>query len=141
MIESRVDHGRGIVSTVLIERGTLKVGDSFIAGVYPGRVRAMFNDKGKKVDDATPSIPIEILGFTGLAKAGDPFQVTETEKMARQVGLKRQELKKVEDAENVKKITLDNLYDSIQEGDIAIDLPFNDIISVRFRVRGAVDRC
>ncbi len=118
VVESKIDHGRGIVSTVLIERGTLRIGDSFIAGIYPGRVRAMFNDKGQKIDVATPSIPVEILGFTGLAKAGDPFQVTESEKIARQVGSKRQELKKVEQAENVKKITLDNLYDSIQEGEI-----------------------
>jgi translation initiation factor IF-2 len=118
IIESKVDHGRGIVSTVLIERGTLKVGDSFIAGIYPGRVRAMFNDKGERVEEATPSMPVEILGFTGIPNAGAPFQVTETEKIARQVGSKRQELKKVEEAKNVKKITLDNLYDSIQEGDI-----------------------
>jgi translation initiation factor IF-2 len=118
VIESKIDHGRGIVSTVLILNGTLRVGDTFIAGIYPGKVRAMFDDKGQKIDEAPPSTPVEILGFTGLAKAGDPFQVTESEKVARQVGSKRQELKKVEEAENVKKITLDNLYDSIQEGDI-----------------------
>jgi translation initiation factor IF-2 len=120
VLESRIDHGRGIVSTVLIQRGTLKVGDSFIAGIYPGRVRAIFNDRGEKIEEATPSMPIEILGFTGLAHAGDPFQVTENEKVARQVGDKRQELKKVEEAQNVRKITLDNLYDSIQEGEVEV---------------------
>ncbi len=120
VLESRIDHGRGIVSTVLIQRGTLKVGDSFVAGIYPGRVRAIFNDRGEKIDEATPSMPIEILGFTGLAHAGDPFQVTENEKVARQVGDKRQELKKVEEAQNVRKITLDNLYDSIQEGEVEV---------------------
>ncbi|MFW6212198.1 MAG: translation initiation factor IF-2 [Spirochaetota bacterium] len=118
IIESRIDPGRGTVSTVLIERGTLKVGDSFIAGVYPGRVRSMFNDLGRRVDEAGPAMPVEILGFTGIPEAGDPFQVTESEKMARQVGDKRQELKKVEQARNVRKITLDNLYDSIQEGEV-----------------------
>lgn len=118
VIESKVDHGRGVVSTVLIERGTLKVGDAFIAGIFPGKVRAMFNDKGQKVTDATPAMPVEILGFTGIPNAGDPFQVTENEKLARQVGTKRQELKKVEEAQNVKKVTLDNLYDSIQDGEI-----------------------
>ncbi|KGE73975.1 translation initiation factor IF-2 [Spirochaeta lutea] len=118
VIESRIDQGRGTVSTVLIERGCLKVGDSFVAGVYPGKVRAMFNDRGQKVDEAGPSMPVEILGFTGIPEAGVPFQVTESDRMARQVGEKRQELQKVENAKNVKKITLDNLYDSIQQGEI-----------------------
>ncbi len=118
IIESRVDPGRGTVSTVLIQRGTLRVGDSFVAGVYPGKVRSMFNDRGERVSEAGPAMPVEILGFTGIPQAGDPFQVTGTEKMARQVGDKRQELKKVEEARNVKKITLDNLYDTIQEGGI-----------------------
>ncbi len=117
VLESRVDHGRGIVSTVIIERGTLRVGDAFIAGVYPGRVRAMFDDKGSKIDEATPATPVEVLGFTGIPNAGSPFQVTENEKIARQVGNKRQELEKQGEARNVKKITLDNLYDSIQEGE------------------------
>ncbi|MFW5718505.1 MAG: translation initiation factor IF-2, partial [Spirochaetota bacterium] len=118
IIESRIDPGRGTVSTVLIERGTLRVGDSFVAGVYPGKVRSMFNDRGERIAEAGPAMPVEILGFTGIPEAGDPFQVTENEKVARQVGDKRQELKKVEDARNVKKVTLDNLYDSIQEGEV-----------------------
>ncbi len=118
VIESKVDQGRGIVSTVLVERGILKVGDSFVAGVFSGKVRAMFNYKGDKVEEATPSMPVEILGFTGIPGSGDPFQVTENEKIARQYGDKRQELRKMEDAKNVKKITLDNLYDSIQSGTV-----------------------
>ena len=118
IIESKVDQGRGIVSTVLVERGVLKVGDSFVAGVFPGKVRAMFDDKGENVNQATPSMPVEILGFTGIPNSGDPFQVTESEKVARQYGQKRQELRKLEDAKNVKKITLDNLYDNIQTGDV-----------------------
>ncbi len=118
IIESRIDPGRGTVASVLVQRGTLEVGDNFVSGIYPGRVRAMFNDRGEKVDKAEPSTPVEILGLTGVPNAGDPFQVTESEKMARQVGDKRQELRKVEDAKNVRKITLDNLYDSIQEGEV-----------------------
>jgi translation initiation factor IF-2 len=117
IVESRVDQGRGIVSTVIIERGTLRVGDPFVAGVYPGRVRAMFDDKGTKIEAATPATPVEVLGFTGIPNAGAPFQVTENEKIARQVGTKRQELEKQGEAHNVRKITLDNLYDSIQEGE------------------------
>ncbi len=118
VIESKVDQGRGTVSTVLIERGTLRVGDSFVAGVFHGKVRALFNDLGEKVKEATPSMPVEILGFTGIPNAGDPFQATDSEKFARQIGSKRQELRKVEEALTVKKVTLDNLYDSIQEGEI-----------------------
>jgi translation initiation factor IF-2 len=118
IIESKIDQGRGTVATVLIERGSMKVGDNFVAGVYPGRIRAMFNDRGQPVEEATPSMPVEIIGLSGIPDAGDPFQMTESEKQARQVGDKRQELKKMEAAKNVKKITLDNLYDSIQEGAI-----------------------
>ena len=118
VIESKVDQGRGIVSTVLVERGILKVGDSFVAGVFPGKVRAMFNYKGDKVDEATPSMPVEILGFSGIPNSGDPFQVTENERVARQYGDKRQELRKMEGAKNVKKVTLDNLFDSIQSGTV-----------------------
>ena len=118
VVESKVEHGRGIVSTVLIQRGSLNIGDAFVAGVYPGKVRAMFDDKGEKITTATPATPVEILGFSGVPDAGAPFQVTENEKVARQVGLKRQELEKQGEAQNVKKITLDNLYDSIQEGEV-----------------------
>jgi translation initiation factor IF-2 len=118
IIESKIDQGRGIVATVLIEKGTLRVGDDFVAGIYPGRVRAMFNDKGERLEEATPSMPVEALGFTGIPNAGDPFHVTESEKFARQVGDKRQELRRLEESRNIKKITLDNLYDSIQEGAI-----------------------
>ncbi|MFP3959514.1 MAG: translation initiation factor IF-2 [Spirochaetaceae bacterium] len=118
IIESRIDPGRGTVATVLVQRGTLQVGDNFVSGIYPGRIRAMFDDRGEKVEKAEPSSPVEILGLTGVPKAGDPFQVTESEKVARQVGDKRQELRKVEEAKNVRKVTLDNLYDSIQEGEV-----------------------
>lgn len=118
IIESKVDHGRGIVSTVIIQRGTLRVGDSFVAGVYPGKVRAIFDDQGQKITEATPSTPVEILGFTGIPNAGSPFQVTESDKQARQIGLKRQELERQGEASNVKKVTLDNLFDSIHDGAI-----------------------
>jgi len=118
ILESKVDHGRGIVATVLIERGTLNIGDAFIAGTFSGKVRAIFNDKGDKIDSAPPATPAEILGFTGVPNAGDPFQVVDSEKKARQIESKRQELEKIGVAKNVKKITLDNLYDSISEGTI-----------------------
>ncbi|MFP4179119.1 MAG: translation initiation factor IF-2 [Spirochaetaceae bacterium] len=118
VIESKVDHGRGIVSTVIVERGILRVGDAFVAGVYSGKVRAMFNDIGEKVNEAPPATPVEVLGFTGIPDAGSPFQVTENERQARQVGSKRQELEKQGEAQNVNRVTLDNLYDSIQQGEV-----------------------
>jgi translation initiation factor IF-2 len=118
IVESKIDFGRGIVATALIQRGTLRVGDFFVAGVYPGKVRALFSDKGEKLEESTPSLPVEILGFTGIPNAGDPFQVTESEREARQIGAKRQELKKLEESKNLKKVTLDNLYDKIKDGEI-----------------------
>ncbi|GHV58080.1 hypothetical protein AGMMS49579_24930 [Spirochaetia bacterium] len=118
VLESRIDHGRGIVATVLIERGTLRIGDSFVAGVWPGKVRALFNDKGGKLEEATPSMPVEVLGFEGIPNAGDPLQVVDDEKVARGFSSKRQELKRFEDAKNIRKITLDNLYDTISDGAI-----------------------
>jgi translation initiation factor IF-2 len=118
ILEARIDHGRGIVATVMVERGTLNIGDSFVAGVWPGKVRALFNDKGEKVTEATPSMPVEVVGFEGGPNAGEPIQVVEDEKTARGISAKRQELKRFEDSKNVRKITLDNLRDTINEGAI-----------------------
>ncbi|MDR2747100.1 MAG: translation initiation factor IF-2 [Treponema sp.] len=118
VLESRIDHGRGIVATVIVERGTLKIGDSFVAGIWPGKVRAIFNDKGEKLELATPSMPVEVLGFEGIPNAGDPLQVVDDEKVARGFSSKRQELKRFEDAKNVRKITLDNLRETINDGAI-----------------------
>ncbi len=118
VLESRVDMGRGIVATVILQRGTLKAGDSFVAGIYSGKVRAIFNDKGEKISEATPSLPVEVIGFTSIPNAGDPFQVTDSEQTAKTIGSKRQELKKQEEMKSVKKVTLDNLYEQIKEGQI-----------------------
>jgi len=118
VLESRVDLGRGIVATVILQKGTLRPGDSFVAGIYSGKVRAIFNDRGEKVTEATPSLPVEVIGFTSIPNAGDPFQATDTEKTAKTIGSKRQELKKLEESKNVRKITLDNLYEQIKEGQI-----------------------
>jgi translation initiation factor IF-2 len=118
VLESRIDHGRGIVATVMVERGTLRIGDSFVAGIWPGKVRALFSDKGDKLEEATASMPVEVLGFEGIPNAGDPLQVVEDEKQARGISAKRQELKRFEDSKNIKKITLDNLYDTISDGAI-----------------------
>jgi translation initiation factor IF-2 len=118
ILESRIDHGRGIVATVMVEKGTLAIGDSFVAGIWPGKVRAIFNDRGYKLDHATPSMPVEVLGFEGIPNAGDPLQVVGDEKIAREYSSKRQELKRFEDAKNFKKVTVDNLRDMISDGTI-----------------------
>jgi translation initiation factor IF-2 len=103
---------------VLIERGALKTGDPFVTGVYSGRVRAIFNDLGQRVEEATPSMPVEILGMDSTPNAGDPFAVTDSERTARAISAKRQELKRFETAKNVRKVTLDNIYETIDEGEV-----------------------
>ena len=118
VIESRIDQGRGIVATVIAQRGTLRIGDSFVAGIFPGKVRALFNDKGERIEVAPPSMPVEVIGFEGMPNAGDPFEAVADEKFARAISDKRQELKKYEEGKNVKKVTLDNLYSTIKAGDV-----------------------
>ncbi|MCL2809038.1 MAG: translation initiation factor IF-2 [Treponema sp.] len=118
ILESKVDHGRGIVATVMVERGTFAVGDAFVAGIWPGKVRAIFNDKGEKINKATPSMPVEVLGFEGIPNAGDPLQVVVDEKIAREFSSKRQELRRFEDAKILRKVTMDNLHDMISDGTI-----------------------
>ena len=134
IIESRIDQGRGTVASVLIERGTLRQGDYYVAGIYPGRVRAMFDDTGKKINEAGPSTPVEIIGLSNIPSAGDPFQVTEDEKQARQVGGKRQELERQGANKTGNKFTLDTLFDKVQEGSIE---SFNVII--KGDVQGSVE--
>jgi translation initiation factor IF-2 len=118
VLESRIDQGRGIVATVIVERGTLHQGDNFVAGIYPGKVRAMVDDRGNRIDEAGPATPVEIIGLSDIPGAGDPFQVTENERQARQVGSKRQELERLGQANSVTKVTLDNIFDKLQDGSI-----------------------
>ncbi|MGQ9841976.1 MAG: translation initiation factor IF-2, partial [Spirochaetota bacterium] len=118
VIESKLDPGRGPIATVLIQSGTLRVGDPFVVGLYSGRVRAMFTDYGEQVQESTPSMPVEVLGISGVPSAGDPFQVVESEKYARQIAQKRQELIRLESAQKIKKVTLEDLNTMIKEGEI-----------------------
>ena len=134
ILESRIDQGRGTVATVIIEKGTLHQGDYYVAGIYPGRVRAMFDDKGKKIQSAGPSDPVEIIGLSNIPSAGDPFQVTEDEKQARMVGAKRQELERLGEGSGRNKITLENLNEKIKEGEVT---DFNVII--KGDVQGSVE--
>ena len=118
ILESRVDQGRGVVSSVIVQRGTLKQGDPFVAGIYSGRVRAMFDDRGKRITEAGPSTPVEFLGMEEMPNAGDPFQVPESEKEARAISAKRQELKRFEEAKAVKKTSRDTLYKDIEDKEV-----------------------
>jgi translation initiation factor IF-2 len=118
IIEAKLDKGKGPVSTVLIQRGTLRVGDPFISGTQFGRVRAMFNERGKTVDFAPPSTPVQILGSSGVPQAGDTFLVADSESEAREIAGKRLRLKREKDFRALKRLTLTEVYDRIKEGEI-----------------------
>lgn len=118
VIEAELDKGRGPVARILIQHGTLKVGDSFVAGVCFGRVRAMVNDKGKRLKEAGPSTPVEITGLTEVPQAGDPFLAFEDERKARDIAEKRAiTLRQSEMGANAR-VTLDDLYKHIKDGEI-----------------------
>src|SRR5438067_1974541 len=118
IIEARLDRGRGPVATVLVQEGTLKVGDAFVCGTQYGRIRAMVDDKGRRIDAAGPSTPGEVLGFGGVPEAGDVFVAVQDDQKARQVAEHRRA--KQRDAEMAKtaKVSLDELYQQIQTGEV-----------------------
>lgn len=116
VIEAKLDKGRGPVATVLVQNGTLHAGDAVIAGTAVGRVRAMTDDDGRKIKSAGPSVPVEIIGLGEVPGAGDIFYAVEDEKMARQLVEQRKEKEKEERNKAFHKVTLDNLFASIQEG-------------------------
>lgn len=116
VVESKLDRGRGPVVTVLVQKGTLKAGDPFVAGSYFGRVRALINDRGIKVKEAAPSMPVEVLGLSGVPQAGDSFQVVPNEKSARQIALLRSQKQREEGLGIKTRVTLEDLYKQINEG-------------------------
>lgn len=118
VIEAELDKGKGPVARVLIQHGTLKVGDSFVAGVHFGRVRAMVNDKGKRLKEAGPSTPVEITGLTDVPQAGDPFLVFEDERKARAIAEKRAITLRQSEMGANSRVTLDELYKQIKEGEV-----------------------
>ncbi len=134
VLESKIDPGRGTVATVIIEKGTLHQGDYYVAGIYSGRVRAMFDDNGRKITDAGPSTPVEIIGLSNIPSAGDPFQVTEDEKTARSIASKRQELERLGEGSARSRVTLENFNEKVKEGNIT---DFNVVI--KGDVQGSVE--
>jgi translation initiation factor IF-2 len=118
IVEAKLDRGRGSVATVLVQEGTLHVGDAFVCGVFHGKVRAMIDDNGRKVDIAPPSFPIEILGLQGVPQAGDAFVAVADESKARQVAEFRQGKQRETELVKSSKVSLEELYDQIKTGDV-----------------------
>ncbi|MEF2965168.1 translation initiation factor IF-2 [Paenibacillus sp. M1] len=118
VIEAELDKSRGPVARVLVQHGTLKVGDAFVAGNSFGRVRAMVNDKGRRLKEAGPSTPVEITGLTEVPQAGDPFMVFEDERKARSIADKRATAQRQSDLGANTRVTLDDLFRHIKEGEI-----------------------
>jgi len=117
VIEASMEEGRGYVSTILVHSGTLRVGDVILAGSYSGRVRAMFNERGQKVETAGPSMPVKVLGLSGAPQAGDKFNVMKDEREAREIANKRQQLQREQGIRTHKHITLDEIGRRLAIGD------------------------
>lgn len=134
VIEAQLDRGRGPVATVLVQGGTLKVGDPIVVGTTHGRVRAMVNDKGRRIKEAPPSTPVEITGLNDVPQAGDQFMVFEDEKLARQVGERRSSKRRESELRASARVSLDDLFNRIQEGEI------KDInVIIKADVQGSVE--
>ena len=118
IVEAKLDRGRGPVATVLVQEGTLRIGDAFVCGVFHGKVRAMINDLGQKVEIAPPSSPVEILGLQGVPQAGDSFIAVADESKARQVAEHRHTKQRETELVKSSKVSLEELYDQIKTGDV-----------------------
>ncbi len=116
IIEARLDKGRGPVGTVLVQRGTLHQGDYFVCGPEYGRVRALFDDMGNRVEQVTPGLPVEVQGFSGVPEAGDDFQVLEDERKVKQIAMMRQQKQREAALARLSRVSLEKLYQQIKEG-------------------------
>ena len=120
VIEARLDKAKGAIATMLVQRGTLDVGDTIVVGSSIGRIRAMTNDKGKKVKSAGPSTPVEIMGLTDVPEAGDTFYEVKNEKMAKHLIERRKRQAREKAINSVTKVTLDNLFSQMEEGKLKV---------------------
>ncbi len=116
VVEAKLDRGRGPVATVLVQRGTLHVGDTFVAGKWHGKVRALLDDQGHKLKAAGPSTPAEILGFAGVPEAGDAFYVVTDDRAAREISSKRQQRERMASLLATSRVSLESFLDSVKEG-------------------------
>ena len=118
IVEAQLDKGKGITATVLVQKGTLRVGDPFLAGIFSGKVRAMFDERGNRLEAAGPSTPVQLTGLDGFPQAGDSFLVMATDREAREISLKRQQLKREQDFRQIHLTTLDDISQQIKEGQV-----------------------
>ena len=134
VVEAELDRGRGTLATVLIQQGKLQVGEPFVAGQFSGRVRALLNERGARIEAAGPSTPVQIMGFSGMPQVGDAFAVVESESLAREIGSRRRQMRREHEFRQAKPITLEDIYDQIKEGEIQ-ELP----VIVKGDVGGSVE--
>ncbi|WP_427338698.1 translation initiation factor IF-2 [Caloranaerobacter sp. DY30410] len=134
IIEAKLDKGRGPVATVIVQKGTLNVGDAVIAGVAHGRIRAMIDDKGRRIKKATPSMPVEILDLSEVPDAGEHLYVVESDKKAREIAEKRKEKLRTEQLKATQKVSLDALFEQIKKGEVK-DLN----IIIKADVKGSIE--
>lgn len=134
VVEARLDQGKGSVATVLVQQGTLHVGDPIVVGNTYGRVRTMTNENGRRIKEATPSTPVEITGLNSVPEAGDRFIVFDDEKTARAAGEKRAEQAQEEERKRTSHVTLDNLFDTMKKGQMKT-LP----LIIKADVQGSVE--
>jgi translation initiation factor IF-2 len=118
VVEAKLDSGRGPVATVLVKEGTLKTGDPVVCGVHYGKVRALIDDMGRKVEDASPSTPVEIIGLSGVPMAGDEMVAVKDEKDAKQVSQHRIQKQRSKDLAKTSRLSLDKLFEKMQEGEV-----------------------
>lgn len=118
VIEAELDKTRGPVATVLVQKGTVRVGDAFVVGMHYGRIRALRNDRGEKIQEAGPATPVEVTGLSGIPLAGDAFHVVADEKKARQIATLRQQRQREEHIQRTSRVTLEDLYRQIKEGEV-----------------------
>ena len=118
VVEAKIERGRGPVATVLVQSGTLRGGDAYVVGTFSGRVRALINDRGEKVQQAGPSIPVEVIGLPGVPSAGDVFHVVSNERVAREIAEERAQKRRAAELTSPAKVSLDDLFAKIQEGSV-----------------------
>lgn len=134
VIEAKLDRGRGPIATVLVQSGTLHVGDAFVVGNFSGRVRALITDTGKKTVEAGPSVPVEVIGLPGVPSAGDVFTIVKDERVAREIAQERAMKQRAADLAGPAKVSLDDLFAKIQEGNVK-ELP----IVIKADVQGSAE--
>jgi len=117
VVEAKIDSGRGAVATLLVQEGTLHTGDAIVCGIHHGKVRAMLNDRGNHVEAAGPSIPVEILGLTGVPNAGDEFIALADDKSAKQVSIHRIQKQRSKDLSKTSRLSLEKLFEQMEEGE------------------------